>query len=331
VQNRSLRHGFTLIELLVVIAIIAILIALLLPAVQQAREAARRTQCRNNIKQLGLALHNYHDTHGVLPFAVANNGYSASGQIVTNHKGFVGLLPYFDQGPLYNQFNFNWATGIHNGGGGTLVGGSDPAINTNLNLSRTILPMLLCPSDDGSQTEPWADTNYGCGVSGSARSSYQFSIRDQGWASFPSAIWDTEKDRYGDAGVRRMFGCNSRCRLTDVKDGTSNSVAISETTLEVDDGRTGVWACASHVGYGVDFGASGYGINNWLCCAWRSPPNQQSQVGRNGEHSSPGSRHDGGCHVLLGDGAVRFISQNIDTTTRDRLARISDGQTVGEF
>src|SRR5690349_412792 len=121
----SRRSGFTLIELLVVIAIIAILIALLLPAVQQAREAARRTQCKNNVKQLGLALHNYHDTFGVFPYAVANQGYSAAGANVTNHKGFLGLLPYFDQANLFNQFNFNWATGTHNSGG-TVMGGVDP-------------------------------------------------------------------------------------------------------------------------------------------------------------------------------------------------------------
>ncbi|OYW15017.1 MAG: hypothetical protein B7Z55_15330 [Planctomycetales bacterium 12-60-4] len=75
----------------------------------------------------------------------------------------------------------------------------------------------------------------------------------------------------------------------------------------------------------------GYGINNFTCCTWRSPPNAQFLIGRNGEHSSPGSLHDGGCHVLMGDGAVRFVSQNIDSSTRTRLAAISDGQTLGEF
>ncbi|WLD10750.1 DUF1559 domain-containing protein [Planctellipticum variicoloris] len=323
---RRVRSGFTLIELLVVIAIIAILIALLLPAVQQAREAARRTQCKNNFKQLGLALHNYHDTHGVFPYAVANVGEGVpSGGTITNHKGFVYLLPFFDQAPLYNQFNFSWATGTRSGGGGTIAGGTDPALNTNLNLSKTILPMLLCPSDNGSRIEPIADGTYGCGVANSARSSYQFSVQVVGWASFPGSNWDNEGIT-----AKRLFGCNSRSQIRDVTDGMSNTVAISETTLEVDDGRTGCWACSAHVGYGVDFAAA-RGINNWICCAWRSPPNQQSQVGRNGEHSEPGSRHDGGCHVVLGDGAVRFISQNIDSTTRQRLATISDGQTVGEF
>lgn len=321
----SRRSGFTLIELLVVIAIIAILIALLLPAVQQAREAARRTQCKNNLKQMGLALHNYHDTHGVFPYAVANQGYSASGQIVTNHKGFLGLLPYFDQAPLYNQFNFSWATGTHNNSGGNVAGGTNPATNTNLNLTTTILGGLLCPSDNGQRVEVSNGATYGCGVANSARSSYQFSIAITGWAAFPSGNWDFEGQT-----TRRLFGCNSRSMVRDVTDGLSNTVALTETTLEVDDGKTGNWACASHVGYGVDF-ATGYGINNFTCCAWRSPPNAQFQMNRNGEHSSPGSTHTGGCHVLMGDGTVRFISQNIDSSTRARLATIADGQILGEF
>jgi hypothetical protein len=234
-------------------------------------------------------------------------------------------LPYFDQAPLYNQFNFNWATGTHNNSGGIVAGGTNPATNTNLNLTTTILPMLLCPSDNGLKMETQANATYGCGVANSARSSYQFSIGLTGWAAFPGNNWNTEG-----IATRRLFGCNSYSSVRDVTDGLSNTVAISETTLEVDDGRTGQWACANHVGYGVDF-AIGYGINNFTCCTWRSPPNAQYQMNRNGEHSSPGSTHTGGCHVLIGDGTVRFISQNIDNITRTRLATISDGQTIGEF
>src|SRR5262252_5025108 len=99
------RWGFTLIELLVVIAIIAILIALLLPAVQQAREAARRSQCKNNLKQYGLALHNYHDTYTLLP---SGENFTATGQAATRHSPNIGLLPYIDQAPLFNQISGNF-------------------------------------------------------------------------------------------------------------------------------------------------------------------------------------------------------------------------------
>ena len=121
-------RGFTLIELLVVIAIIAILIALLLPAVQQAREAARRTQCKNMLKQWGLALHNYHDTHNRLPYGCMGLANSTP---PTNNFGFhVLLLPYIDQAPLYNQFNFS----VH----------YNTAPNLDLKLQKT--PLHFCPS-----------------------------------------------------------------------------------------------------------------------------------------------------------------------------------------
>jgi len=321
------KDGFTLIELLVVIAIIAILIALLLPAVQQAREAARRSQCKNNLKQIGLAIHNYHDVATVFPYATANasNNWGTPADFnghILNHSGWVMLLPYMDQGPLYNQFNHSWATGTRNVGGGTVAGGTDPNVNTNLNLSKNVLSVLICPSDSGPSTYPSANSTYGCGVTDSARSSYGFSVNSgNGGATIWSKLNRT---------TRTLFGQNSASKFRDLNDGSSNTVAVVETTLDVDDGETQSWACSSHVGQGVDLSDS-RGINNWLCCTWRSPPNAQSQPGRNGSWGEPGSLHVGGCHVLMGDGAVRFLSENIDATTRVNLARINDGQVLGEF
>ena len=325
----NVRHGrgFTLIELLVVIAIIAVLIALLLPAVQQAREAARMSQCKNNLKQIGLALHNYHGTHGAFPYATLNAStswasvFEGSDDIVLNHTGWVSLLPFLEKGPLYDQFNPSWATGTRFDGSGTLAGGTDPAVNTNLILSQNILTVLLCPSDSGPKTYNAASSTYGCGVEDSARSSYGFSVTDGGGRT----LWEDESPY-----TRAMFGLNSYSQMRDIQDGTSNTAAVVETTLDVDDGETQSWACSSHVGEGINLGAS-RGINNFRCCSWRSPPNQQYEPGRNGEWGEPGSLHTGGIHILLADGSVRFISETINSGTRVRLSRINDGEVVGEF
>jgi len=324
-------RGFTLIELLVVIAIIAILIALLLPAVQQAREAARRSTCKNNLKQIGVALHNYHESHSTLPYATANPGGctmpGTPAPTVTNHTGYIQLLPFMDQSPLYNQLNLSAASGEFNSIGGTLAGGgAGAAISSgNAALAENIIPSLLCPSDAGGSVLPYASTSYGSGTSGSARTSYGFSVsigHDTGGCN----LWSSESQT-----SRTMFGLNSNCKFRDITDGTSNSVAVCETALDFDDGEGLTWAAASHVGLGTNL-KSAQGINEFRCCSWQSPPWQRAAVfGRLGQYNDPGSSHVGGMHVLMGDGAVRFLSENIDTTTRTYLANIADGQVLGEF
>jgi prepilin-type N-terminal cleavage/methylation domain-containing protein len=318
------KKGFTLIELLVVIAIIAVLIALLLPAVQQAREAARRTQCKSNLKQVGLALHNYHDVMGVFPYATANVGQcQAAGQLVTNHKGWLYLLPYMDQAPLYNQFNFSNATGNWNPNGGILAGGGSTAGTNNAQYTTKQLPVLLCPSDDGPRFYSGTGPTYGSGVANTARTSYDFVVsQGQGCTQ-----WMNEGQT-----TRCMFGLGSKCSITDVKDGSSNTVAVSETTLNVYDGVCPSWACSQHVGMGIQLAAppNSY-INNWYCCGWQSPANTNFKPGRLGEWGSPGSVHPGGMHILMGDGAVRWLSENINSAIRDNLARISDGNLIGEY
>lgn len=323
------RRGFTLIELLVVIAIIAILIALLLPAVQQAREAARRTQCRNNLKQVGLALHNYHDTHKMFPFSTAADGYSYgnSSPLIKNHRGWVMLLPYFDQAPLYNQFNANVAAGERETGTGALQGSP---LNGNDIVVSTVLTMLLCPSDPFDPQYRGNDSTYGIGTASfaagrfGASTSYDFSVYSAAWTT----AWMLQNPA-----DRRLFGKDSRSQIRDITDGTSNSAAVVETCLDVYDGKTPKWGYASHVGMGIDLASTNSRkINDWLCCGWASPPWQQSnRPGRLGEWGTAGSVHTGGCHVLMADGAVRFVSENIDNTTRLNVARIADGQTLGDF
>ena len=149
-QLRS-RRGFTLIELLVVIAIIAVLIALLLPAVQQAREAARRTQCRNNLKQLGVALHNYHDTHRVFPLACIRGLQGSSANIEGFGTWLVYLFPYIDQTPLYNTFNFPYV-------GGTYGLGSYGTVN----MATVNIPIqaLMCPSDPDAKVKNFGSLTF---------------------------------------------------------------------------------------------------------------------------------------------------------------------------
>ncbi|MCG6155042.1 DUF1559 domain-containing protein [Rubinisphaera sp. ICM_H10] len=273
---------------------------------------------------MGLALHNYHDVHSVFPYSTANassNAGTPTGSNVLNHSGYVLLLPYLEQPALYDQYNHSWAYGIRNESGGVVAGGTDPNVNTNLNLSKTRVEVFLCPSDSGSATYGSANASYGCGVTDSYRASYGFSVAYGNGGTLWSSTGQT---------TRALFGLNSRSKMRDIKDGTSNTVAFVETTLEVDDGETLSWGCSSHVGQGVNLTAS-RGINNFRCCSWRTPPDQQYQYGRNGEWGEPGSLHQGGIQVALADGSVRFISENIDTNTRRYLARIADGQVMGEL
>ncbi|MEK6261562.1 MAG: DUF1559 domain-containing protein [Planctomycetota bacterium] len=327
------RVGFTLIELLVVIAIIAVLIALLLPAVQQARESARRTQCKNNFKQLGLALHNYHDSFGVFPasgYAVGVGGYDYASPVTStpaiprqsNTSGFVMLLPYFDQAPMYNKWDFDhaasasWVYGLYSW---TTVQGNP---DVNAPISKKVMPMLTCPTDNGGANYTGIGSQHysiGQGQPGGYRTNYEFSVEYQDY------YYDHRWTALGLA-QRPLFGTDTRTNIRDMSDGTSNTVAMIEQSREKYNGALGGWSYRCHVGIGIDFGW--VPINSWCY-----PPGSTTNClpGRLGQWASAGSLHTGGCHVVLGDGAVRFVSETIDATTRARLATISDGQTVGEF
>ncbi len=325
------RRGFTLIELLVVIAIIAILIALLLPAVQQAREAARRSQCQNNFKQFGLALHNYHDVHSVFPYGTAHNPrvFTTAGSIIMNQSGWVHLLPFLDQAPLYAKYDHSAAyrdslfESWSSTSSGT-VAGTPAAIAANAGLSRTILQVFACPSDAGQMTYNSASPNYGCGLAGSQLINYGFSVSGSGTA--PSAIWGNES-----SATRGLFGENSKSGVRDCRDGTSNTAMVVETTREVHDGTGNYWGCSVYAGNGVNLG-TGVGINYDICCSWDATPNARARmVGKLGSYSLPGSSHVGGCYVLLADGSVRFLGKSVDATIRTGLSRIADGVVLGEF
>ncbi len=204
--RRRLKPGFTLIELLVVIAIIAILIALLLPAVQQAREAARRTQCKNNFKQLGIALHNYHDTYKMFPpNGVAGTTENIGGrynQAWLAWSGLTMLLPYIEQSTIYNQINFDYRWDNNNGG------------TRNNTMARTRISAFVCPSDPG------ADARYTANMS---PTSYCFSAG-------PGSSWSMRGNPIGFATLFRGT------KIRDIGDGTSNTIAMAETQIGLNTG-----------------------------------------------------------------------------------------------
>jgi len=306
-MRRSARaRGFTLIELLVVIAIIAILIALLLPAVQQAREAARRTQCRNNLKQYGLAIHNYNDNFNRFPIGQQHRGHfdgplEASGATGPGGSGFAWstyLLPYMDQAPLYNQFNTSFP----------LANTMFPQSVTNATLAATILPYARCPSDIAPGT---ANTG-GAGLVGA--------IRPQATASYKASAgsYDGNQGGWPFNNQNRRNGCflrDSSYQFRDVTDGMSNQILIGEVTWDVNHGGTTTTrffgAVNPNVGYADGnsnrlMAIGEFGINLPL-----DPGGVSNAAERNVSFSS---LHTGGAHFLFGDGAVRFLSENIQNT-----------------
>lgn len=331
------RSAFTLIELLVVIAIIAILIALLLPAVQQAREAARRTQCRNNFKQVGLALHNYHDNFQQFPPALVSSGRCNTGgsgecpttRPVLNTTGFVLLLPYIDQAPMYNQYNLNVSSSMSSPYGRPQAGGVANS-TTNQAIYNKKLAAYGCPSDPIGMSLQTYQANVATDFYESnqvARSSMLFasgSFTDYS-TSFGANIGSLDLG---------MFGNDGGATVAMVTDGLSNTIAVGESRQQ---GKTSS-VYGPYWGAGVHTCCHGYTPNacytvnaayNYPPCA-ASPPTAgtiklQYAWGF-------GSEHTGGAHFLLGDGSVRFIGENIDyATVFNPLNRIKDGKIIGEF
>ena len=296
------RRAFTLIELLVVIAIIAVLIALLLPAVQQAREAARRSQCINNQKQLGLALHNYHDTFNVFPPGWI--GVKGGGPNTDGPSGFAWgshLLPYLDQAPLYHQINFNLSC-------------VDPA---NAVARQTVLRVFRCPSDPSTDTWQLREeanpanilatlptANY---VGNFGTEGYEDLCDPAVFPQFPAAQCQ------GDG----MFFHNSSRRMRDVTDGTSNTVFLGEHRSD----RTLDW----HSTW-VGLVAGGQEAAARILAVSDHTPNHPAL-----HIDDYSSWHTGGVHLLFGDGRVRFVTQSIDFGIFRAIATPSGGEVIGDF
>jgi len=312
-QIMSRRRGFTLIELLVVIAIIAVLIALLLPAVQQAREAARRSQCKNNLKQIGLAQHNYHDNYQMFTPSAVNPGTTSSATFVPsgqvrNFTGYLYMFPYIDQAPLYSQINFSVASGRADWQG--TGGGADQTVLQNVKM-----PVFLCPSDIQYDTPHTAPPTNMYTITGAQRVSYGFvSDNTEYTANGACCLWSKST-----AAGRAIFGgFNAAANMRDIVDGSSNTMLLIETPLRKTSSSYGPFLTAwTHTHYIIP---TLYQINRPY-----SPPNPLSYAW------AAGSAHVGGCHTILADGSVRFLSQNMSSVTLAALQSCHGNEVVGEF
>ena len=331
---RDSRRGFTLVELLVVIAIIGVLVALLLPAVQSARESARRMSCSNNLKQLGLALHNYHDTYQRFPPAGANYGWCLNPPPASNlpqnnrlnANGLAMMLPYYEQTGLASVYRSDLPAANHMHGNTGCCGPNNAVepmkgnATINAPVARTKVKIFMCPSDPLDPLLPATGvysigdtTNLGQG----AKTNYDFSVR----LAYACYQWQLDKQSPSISSQVRMFGENSTTRFADVIDGTANTVAICESTHDVYNGRCSPWAYRGWVQVGYDIGTPN-GINNWVYPT-AGPPSYK--VGRVGSWGWPGSLHPNGCQVTMGDGAVRMIPKNADAVVRVAMAAMMDG------
>ncbi len=310
----KLRRGFTLIELLVVIAIIAILIALLLPAVQQAREAARRTQCKNNLKQIGLALHNYHDTYLVFPMAnVVRFDNQVRGDGWTWH---ARILPNMDQAALFNRVSSVMGTDI----------GNQNSTEQLLAGRGTKLTVFQCPSHPAGPGANPSKNGYHLSTYNGVAGSVCFN--------------NDQLDAATDVGYRGdgMFHMNSRVRIADVTDGTSNTFLVAEVQDELNGTPNSNRLPGSDRRYNFSSNSDGNpptDISEYLVGMELNDPinaNHRDTAGfynNNGEYA--GSYHVGGAQFLMTDGSVRFVSQNINMNVYQGVSTRGNGEVNGEF
>ncbi|WP_417383891.1 DUF1559 domain-containing protein [Gimesia sp.] len=288
------RRAFTLIELLVVIAIIAILIALLLPAVQQAREAARRSQCKNNLKQIGLAIHNYHDAHTALPLGV---------RFPNLVSPLVAILPFLDQANVQNIYDFD-------------LGYSDPS---NLEAINKTLPVYLCPSMVIRRAVPTQICDEEGGPTSYGLSTGTDEQGDDGLFEGRGGMGTGYMPPY----ITRVY------RFRDITDGMSNTIMGGEFNYNLKDYT---WSSCS--GDSSKVGTVRWGYSRWSSAypgASLGNTGGQFNAKTGAGISLWRSDHVGGAHFVLADGSVRFVSENIDAGTLDALATRAGGEVIGEY
>ena len=340
------RSGFTLIELLVVIAIIGILIGLLVPAVQRVREAASRMKCQNNLKQIGIALHSYHDVNHSFPTG-KGPAYPAPAAGYARWSVHALMLPYVEQDNLYKSIDFTFPPETPGMGG---VVNFMPAFQNpgrqNAIPCRTVVPIFLCPSDGAPQPADWPGQNNYLGNLGTQ---FLCDLSEQ----LPSTIAPNEKPN-------GIFYYLSQVRLTDITDGTSNTAMFSEKIrgTGTPNLRSDMFVMPNQTSLDNTFqtcsgtdpqtatpltSKQGYSwVMGEMCCTTYNhvaPPNTISCAGQPfpgtmanmAMQVPPSSYHTGGVNVLFADGGVRFITNGISLTTWRALGTRNGGETATDF
>ncbi|WP_437188040.1 DUF1559 domain-containing protein [Planctomicrobium sp. SH668] len=362
------RSGFTLIELLVVIAIIGVLVSLLLPAVQQAREAARRSQCRNNLKQLSLAVHNYMDSNTCTPLHMHRiaSDYAGGNGRAGGKSWYCGLLPYVDQSAAYNRLNFSDGEGWNAFAAGT---------STQMQVSRVRISMFICPSEsvtNAVQGIGAANFSY-VGNAGRPRNILLPGQAPTAGATLgpsPGTISMSRMTPGGPYSDRWRSATNRSFAMRDVTDGTSNTALFSESLIsngsqENTDRRRNLCYTNSAMVEQYDVYADAvvrdgltnpqnwgdwtqYKGHSWMYSdSWQKhvyahlmPPNTISLAAYSSDtfrcHEGDGaiaasSDHTGGVHLAMMDGSVRFVSNSIALPIWWAIGTKSGGETVGEF
>ncbi|MBA2113118.1 DUF1559 domain-containing protein [Bremerella alba] len=302
-QSPSPRRGFTLVELLVVIAIIGVLIALLLPAVQQAREAARRMTCSNKMRQLGIALHNYHDTFGKLP----------PGRVTSNQISWqVQILPQLEQNALFDAisaagaFNQPWEDVAE-----MTTSGATP-------LAKTVVDAYLCPSDTGGGI----NERLGTSPNQFGKSNYVGVF-----SAYYNPTDPVATNNAGGSDRDATFYDNSKVKFSDITDGLSNTVIVAERRTGKSSGPAGSLWVGNHYDFGGSIGVYEFQIRLRM---ERSSNDTDYNINGNTVYN-PSSNHPGGAQFLIGDASVSFLPETINLRTQAALGTIDGGEVIGEY